>query len=184
VRAAWLPTLTICALVYGVFFHYLALGLPGIGYSADMNLLPVGWRELARQVDLVEERVEKEMKAEPLVVGTDRNFISSEMAFYDNDASPGFLDTAGINLFGKKALMYQFWFPAREQAGKAIVLVAFNEKDLLREAMDKHSQRLGPVVRGELARDGKFIRNYFYRVAYGYDAEGDDNTREKGTEEE
>ncbi len=182
VRASWLPTVSICALVYGLFFHYLAMGLPGVGYSTEMNLLPVGWRELARQVDIVEERVAKEMKAEPLVVGTDRNFISSEMAFYDKDESPGFLDTAGINLFGKKALMYKFWFPAEEQARKTIVLVAFNEKDLLRDAMDKHSERLGPVERGELARDGKFIRHYFYRVAYGYDAEGDDETPESSSD--
>jgi len=169
----------ICALAYGVFFHYLALGLPGVGYSTQMNLLPVGWRELARQVDLVEERVEDEMKMNPLVVGTDRNFISSEVAFYDNDESRGFLDTAGINLFGKKALMYQFWFPAKEQTGKAIVLVAFNETDLTRKAVAKHSERLGPVVRGDLARDSKFIRHYFYRIAYGYDSNGKSDDREK-----
>ena len=179
VRASWLPTVMICALAYGVFFHYLALGLPGIDYSTQMNLLPVGWRELARQVDLVEKGVQDEMKMEPLVVGMDRNFISSEMAFYDKDESPGFLDTAGINLFGKNALMYQFWFPAKEQTGKAIVLVAFNENDLTRRALARHSERLGPVVRGDLARDGKFIRHYFYRVAYGYDSNRKSDAREK-----
>jgi dolichol-phosphate mannosyltransferase len=179
VRASWLPTVMICALAYGVFFHYLALGLPGIGYSTQMNLLPVGWRELARQVELVEKGVEDEMKMKPLVVGMDRNFISSEMAFYDKDESPGFLDTAGINLFGKNAVMYQFWFPAKEQTGRAIVLVAFNENDLTRKAVAKHSERLGPVVRGDLARDGKFIRHYFYRVAYGYDSDRKSDDREK-----
>ena len=179
VRASWLPTVMICALAYGVFFHYLALGLPGIGYSTQMSLLPVGWRELARQVDLVEKGVEDEMKMKPLVVGTDRNFISSELAFYDKDESPGFLNTAGINLFGKKALMYEFWFPAKEQTGKAIVLVAFNENDLTRKAVDRHSERLGPVVRGDLARDGKFIRYYFYRVVYGYNSDRQSDDREK-----
>lgn len=179
VRASWLPTVMICALAYGVFFHYLALGLPGIGYSTQMSLLPVGWRELARQVDLVEKGVEDEMKMKPLVVGTDRNFISSELAFYDKDESPGFLNTAGINLFGKKALMYEFWFPAKEQTGKAIVLVAFNENDLTRKAVDRHSERLGPVVRGDLARDGKFIRYYFYRVVYGYNSERKSDDSEK-----
>jgi dolichol-phosphate mannosyltransferase len=144
-----------------------------------MNLLPVGWRELARQVDLVKKGVEDETKMEPLVVGMDRNFISSEMAFYDRDKSPGFLDTAGINLFRKQALMYQFWFPAKEQTGKAIVLVAFNENDLTRKAVAKHSVRLGPVVRGDLARDGKFIRYYFYRVAYGYDPDRKSDDCEK-----
>ena len=47
VSPALAPTVMTCALAYGVFFHYLALGLPGIGYSTQMNLLPVGWRELA-----------------------------------------------------------------------------------------------------------------------------------------
>jgi len=43
----------------------------------------------------------------------------------------------------------------------------------------KHSERLGPVVRGDLARDGKFIRHYFYRVAYGYDSDRKSDDREK-----
>jgi len=149
-----------CALAYE-FFSTTSRGLPGIGYSTQMNLPQSAGAKLARQVDLVEKGVQDEMNMQPLVVGMDRNFISSEMAFYDKDESPGFLNTAGINLFGKKALMYQFWFPAKEQNGKAIVLVAFNENDLTRRALARHSERLGPMVRRDLARDGKFIRHYF-----------------------
>jgi dolichol-phosphate mannosyltransferase len=165
--------------VYGLFLHYLALGLPGVPYSAQMNLLPVGWRELARHVDRIESEVLRQTKAEPLVLGTDRNFISSELAFYDIDKSEGAKETAGVHLFGKKALMYELWFPEALQEGRSLILVAFNEKDLTRAAVDKRTARLGPVVRGELSRDGKFIRPYFYRVAYGYSAEEEEETEDE-----
>jgi dolichol-phosphate mannosyltransferase len=177
IRSAWGPTFAICALLYGLVLHYLALGLPGVPYSAQTNLLPVGWRELAAQVDRIESEVLRQTKAEPLVLGTDRNFISSELAFYDIDKSEGAKETAGVHLFGKNALMYELWFPEALQEGKSLILVAFDAKDLTRAAVDRRTAHLGPVVRGELSRDGKFIRPYFYRVAYGYSAEEEEEKR-------
>jgi len=49
-RAAWAPTLVTMLLIYGAGLHYLVLGLPGLGYGKHIELVPVGWRELSRQV--------------------------------------------------------------------------------------------------------------------------------------
>jgi dolichol-phosphate mannosyltransferase len=43
-RRTWVPTLVVLVLIYGTFFHYLVLGLPGVGYGSHMG---VGSRGLA-----------------------------------------------------------------------------------------------------------------------------------------
>ena len=50
IRRAWMPTLVTMLLIYGAGLHYLALGLPGAGYSRHIELVPVGWRDLSRRV--------------------------------------------------------------------------------------------------------------------------------------
>ena len=52
-RTAWPPTLVILVLIYGAVLHYLVLGLPGAGYGSHMELVPVGWRDLGRQVTAI-----------------------------------------------------------------------------------------------------------------------------------
>lgn len=177
IRAAWLPTVGVCVAAFGLCLHYLALGLPGAGYGEEMNLLPVGWRELARQVDEIEDAVTADTQIDPLVVGADRNFIASELAFYDDDQPEGSRETAGIHLFDRKALMYELWFPPAAQTGKTVVLVGFNERDLTRKAVQKHATEVGPVLKGELKRDGEFIRSFYYRIATGYRAADEEKKR-------
>ena len=110
------------------------------------------------------------------LVGMDRNFIR-RTAFYDKDES-GFLDTAGINSSERTPSCTSSGFGQRAdwEGDRAC---SFNENDLTRKAVAKHTERLGPVVRGDLARDGKFSRHYFYRVAYGYNSDRKSDDREK-----
>ncbi|HEY0339545.1 MAG TPA: glycosyltransferase family 39 protein, partial [Steroidobacteraceae bacterium] len=56
-RSAWPPTLAILLLIYGAALHYLVLGLPGVGYGSHMELVPVGWRDLGRQVSAIRNEV-------------------------------------------------------------------------------------------------------------------------------
>src|SRR5208337_4081190 len=55
VRGAWVPTLVVALLFYGIGFYYLALGIPGLGYGKHPELAPVGWRELGRQIHRIAE---------------------------------------------------------------------------------------------------------------------------------
>ncbi len=54
-RRSWVPTLVVLTLIYGAGLHYLSLGLPGVGYTRRMEILPVGWKDLASQLRLVEK---------------------------------------------------------------------------------------------------------------------------------
>jgi dolichol-phosphate mannosyltransferase len=171
VHRAWEPTILILLLLYGAGFHYLVLGLPCVGYRAPMHLVPIGWREMARQIDLAEESVKKETGQAALVVGLDRYFTSSEFAFYSADPRAAADKAAGMHLFGMTSLMYERWFPAFLQEGRNVVLVGWTREELMHPVFEWHSTRLGPIERGVLSRDGKPIHDFHHRVLYGYRAE-------------
>jgi dolichol-phosphate mannosyltransferase len=167
-RAAWPPTLVILVLIYGAAFHYLVLGLPGAGYSEHIELVPVGWRSLAEQVAAVDAEVRAQTGTEPLVVGMDRYAIASELAFYSPDRAHAISQTSSDHLFGGVGLMYERWSAAADQVGRTLLLVGYRTEDVSGREVESRVQGLGPVREGMLARDGRLIRRYYYRIAYAY----------------
>lgn len=165
---AWAPTIIVLLLTYGAGLHYLVLGLPGLGYSKHVELVPVAWRDLARRISVTTAEIRARTGAEPLVVGMDRYVIASELAFYARDQRRSVSGTASRHLFGLDALMYEQWFPVKQQEGRTLLLVGWNAQDLSAPQIESHVARLDPVQEAELVRDGRFIRHYYFRVAYGY----------------
>jgi dolichol-phosphate mannosyltransferase len=170
VSRAWVPTLTILLLIYGAAFQYLVLGLPGVGYGKQMELVPVGWRSMGEQLAGVEAALRRQSGSEPLVVGLDRYEIASELAFYAPDQARSVRDTASDSLFGGVGLMYTRWFPPQLAQGRDMVLVGWDARDLEKEAIRGRMLRLGPIREGVLSRDGHLIRHYYYRLGFGYGA--------------
>ncbi len=166
-HAAWMPTILVFVVLYAAGLHYLVLGLPGIGYSQQIQLVPVGWRNLGDQIGEIENALEEQTHEQPLVVGMHRNFISSELAFYDPDRD-GAQETAGPHLFGGKSLMYEWWFPKKLQEGRTLLLVSFDADDLTHSSVLRHVERLGPIEKGVFGKNGKPIRPFFYCYAVGY----------------
>ena len=64
--------------------------------------------------------------------------------------------------------MYERWSPAASQVGRTLLLIGFKPEDLTGRAVEARAQGLGPVREGVLARDGRMIRRYYYRIAYAY----------------
>jgi dolichol-phosphate mannosyltransferase len=155
-------------LVYGAGLHYLVLGLPGVGYGKHIELVPVGWRELSRQITQVAAAIRHETGAEPLIVGMDRYVVASELAFYAQDDKAPAPQISSQHLFGGLGLMYERWIPAESQEGRTLLLVALDARDLSGTDVESHLERLGPVQEAALTREGVAIRHYFYRVGYHY----------------
>jgi dolichol-phosphate mannosyltransferase len=168
VRAAWLPTGVTILLLLGTALHYLALGLPGVGYSAHMELVPVGWRQLGRSINDLTAEVQHERAGAPLVVGMDRYALASEIAFYSRDHAASVRQTASVHLFGEMGLMYERWFPIEAQRKRTLLLVAWNAEDLRDERLKPHVTSLQPLKSLDLMRQGKLVRSVYYRIAYGY----------------
>jgi dolichol-phosphate mannosyltransferase len=167
-RRAWIATLALACVVYPAFLTYLAFGLPGLGYSARMELLPVGWSEMGVALEQLKNETRKQTQTQTVIVGMDRNFIASQAAFYAVDQEAAVRDTTGSHLFGRKSLMFEFWTPPASLQGATLLLVSFRPEDLDHDGIRKRCLRLGPITEHRLTREGKLIRSYFTSVASGY----------------
>jgi len=168
VRAAWPPTLAAMLLVYAAGLCYLTLGWPGVGYSTHIEILPVGWRELGhRVVDLARQSQQKSGEF-PVIVGMDRYAIASEIAFQGERIVHAPVLTSSAHLFRGIGLMYEYWTPPESLAHKTLLLVAFDAKDLAGPLVETRAARLGPIETLHLERDGKPVRDMFYRFAYDH----------------
>ena len=167
-RPAWPVTLVCMLLFYGAGFYHLVLGIPGLGESSHTELVPVEWRDFGRQIDGIAENVRARYGEDLLVVGMDRYAIASERAFYSHDRSKSVAETSSCHLFGGMGLMYERWFPAERQAGRTLLLLAWDAGDLQAVQLQSHVNGLEPLQEGTLVRDGRIVRRYYYRVAHGY----------------
>jgi dolichol-phosphate mannosyltransferase len=162
----WMPTLTATVLLFGGLLHYIAIGLPGLGIDDDMDL-PVAWEEIGRDVESIEQKVEADLEQEPLVVGMDKYFIASELAFYRRDGREGVTHTASRHLLGERGLMYEWWFPPERQAGRTLLLVSFDRDDLEEGKLHRWFREVGPLQARAIRKHGHGVR-YFYRIGYSY----------------
>ena len=168
--AAWTPTVLIFLLLYGAGLHYLALGLPGVGYSKHMELVPVGWRQLGTQIDILLDQVRREGGPPPLVIGMDRYSTASELAFYSRDRAVSVATRSSEHLFDRAGLMYERWFPRSAETGRTLLLVGWEPAALADAAISPYVERLEPIREGVLQRDGAVVHRYYYRIAHGYHA--------------
>ena len=168
-RAAWLPTGITALLLYGAGLHHLALGLPGLGYSQQMELLPVGWRQLGLKINELAAQIQRDEASGPLVVGMDRYVLASELAFYAPEHAVSVNETTSEHLFGHRlGLMYEDWFPLERLRGRTLLLVAWKPEDLAPQRLEPHIGALQPLQSLALTRNGKLIRHLYYRIARDY----------------
>ena len=168
IARAWTPTVIVLLLLYGAGLYDLTLGIPEVGYGRHAELVPVGWRELGRRVGDIAADIGRRTGTEPLVVGMDRYAIASELAFYLPDRAAAPRRATSGHLFGQVGLMYERWFPVARQRGRDLVLVAWDRAALSDAVVGEHVERLEPIQQELLLRDGKPIRPFYYRVAYGF----------------
>jgi len=162
---AWKGTVLALLLAYGALFHYQVLGLPG----ASESVRPLGqkWRELGRQVEKIEDEVHARTGADPLVVGMDQYYLASALAFYDPNGD-GAGETDSNNLFGRRGLMYDFWFPPAQQEGKTLLLVSETPGSLDSPAVLDRVDEADPIRDLAVLHDGVIVAHYFARVVHGY----------------
>jgi dolichol-phosphate mannosyltransferase len=168
IARAWGPTVAVLLLLYGAGLYDLTLGIPGVGYGRHAELVPVGWRELGRDVGALAADLGGRTGSAPLIVGMDRYAIASELAFYLPDRARAVSETTSGHLFGQVGLMYERWFPATRQSGRQLLLIAWNAADLADGALEDRVERLDPIRQGRLTRGDELIRPFYYRVAYGF----------------
>ena len=167
-RHAWIATVAVCALAYGLVLQHLAFGLPGVRYSPNIEILPVGWPELARDLEARKAELARTSPAPVYIVGMDRNFIASEATFYQSDRPTALRETTGAHLFQGGSLMYGYWFPPEKLFGATLLLVSFQETEVTSRRVLDNCRAADPVQTHALSHRGRPVRRYYTRVAYDY----------------
>ncbi len=171
----WSPTIVATVLFLGFALHFWALGLPGLPYPQGTPIL--GWKDLAKQIERVEDEVESATRNEPLLVGMDKVNIASEMAFYRKRQAvgPGGLYeavtyTTGCQLFGMESLMYRYWAsgPLQDKLREkdpTLILIAHKLHELKDERIASSGWKIGRVNEINVRRNGKPVGRYYYTLA-------------------
>jgi dolichol-phosphate mannosyltransferase len=164
IRRSWMPTIIALLIIHGASFYYISLGLPGAGPMTPSRLFGE-WRALANSVETVKRRVELETGSKPVIVGMDKNFISSELSFYEHD---GARNTGGAHFFGNRSLMWAFWFPRSAAVGKNVLMIDLDRKQLMQPSLPQYFDTVGDVFEETLKKDGRVVGNFYWRVGYRY----------------
>jgi dolichol-phosphate mannosyltransferase len=161
----WMPTIVALIFLHSAFFYYISLGMPGAGPMSPERLFG-DWRGLAQKVGKIQRMVEVQNGTRPVVVGMDKNFISSELSFYDssNDHGP----TGGVNLFGQRSLMWAVWFPSSAALGKDILMIDFDRKRVMSPKLSRYFETLGDVSMESLVQNGRVVGYFYWRVGRAY----------------
>ena len=159
---SWVPVVHGLMLVYAYgLFYYPVWGVAGV--RAHHHYVQMGWRDLRRQVQGIEEDVLRETGRRPAVVGLDKHNTADEMAFYD-PRGDGARDTASRHLFyDENALMYEYWFPREAFAGRDLIVVARRRNDVEDPRVAAAATRLGPVQAADGA-EGRRARRHLLRA--------------------
>jgi len=165
-RRAWIPTIGITTAVYAVLFHYVVLGLPGVGYIHNIRTLPVAWSEFGEAVGAIEATVAKENAAPVVLIGTDNYFLASEMAFYARQAQRIRDNSIGLSAIGGSSLMYDIWHPAKTVRGSTAVLVSLKRNELEQDDIPRYFSRLTDIQEQVVRKNGVIVGSFYYRVGY------------------
>jgi dolichol-phosphate mannosyltransferase len=144
--------------------------MPGAPVAKGMPI-PVAWKEFGDKIEELETALELKTQAEPVIVGLDQYWISSEATFYDPDDA-GDNDTvqevAALGLFGKNSLMWNRWALPKAFLGRVALLVSFNEQDLQSDWVTSRFSQLGDITKEAITKNGNQVGHFFWRVGYGY----------------
>ena len=154
-------------IIHGAGFYYLSLGLPGAGPVSPKHLF-APWRLLGEKVAIIEATIEAETKSEPVIVGMDKNFISSELSFYAFANHNGMTNTGGPHFFGERSLMWEVWLPGSAVLGRNFLMIDFDRRRLSDPSLSQYFDTTSDVSTEHLERDGRAVGSFYWRVGYRY----------------
>ena len=171
------PVIGLLLVAFSAASYHLVLGVPGVPYAGGFARF-MGWRQATAELQAVKTRVQRETGLEPVVVGLDKYNTAAQVAFYGAPpfAPPGqpALKATSLATFTDNALMFGFWNPPANLAGRPMILVARERADLPDHRLQGHFSALAPeihpLVLGNTGAGGnrRPIDTYYYRVGYGF----------------
>jgi len=115
--------------------------------------------------------------ARVIIAGMDKYFIASKLSYYGTEEFLGEghkLQVTGNHLVGDNSLMFDYWNPAAEFKGDTIIMLSRSESDLSDRRLKPYFEKLAPAVKAfpvyknDFALPDRTIRDYYYRIGFGY----------------
>jgi dolichol-phosphate mannosyltransferase len=169
------PLLFILLGAYAILLHFISIGLPGVPFPGGAARL-LGWPEVTRNMLTIQQQLPAD-DARVVIVGMDKYFIASKLSYYGTEEFLGKgnkLQVTGNHLVGDNSLMFAYWNPAEEFKGDTIIMLSRSESDLSDQRIKPFFDNLAPevkvfpVYKNDFALPDKSIRDYYYRVGFGY----------------
>ena len=174
-RKMWPTILVGLLLLLGFLGFYSTSGFPGAAPTVRLHAYsPLAWRELSRSVEDIRERISKQTRLPAVVVGMNKYFISSELAFYNGpDLADGTPRVVGRGIFPNmlgtnRALMWDSWVPRQTLTGRPVVLIAFDREHLEEPGVANYFDRISPIQRQGANKNAALVAAFYWRVGYGY----------------
>jgi len=120
------------------------------------------WHGVSDALERVEQDVEQHRGREPFFLATDKYYLASLIAYYDDDQD--WWDVASRNLLGQFALAWDDWQRPERFAGRDAIIVAQNPNQLTDELLRPHFQELSSTAILP-AQDERVV---YYRIGYRY----------------
>lgn len=165
IRQLWRPVLPLSLVAAGFGLHYVSIGLPGVQWQPN-RLGYMGWPELAREVQEIENELEQNTGKRPIVAGMAKWGISAALAFHDVDGRRD--NITARNLVGMSGSQWERWFDPATNPDRPVLLVSHESKLIDEEWLNGAVIGLGPLKTRTVFRDGMPIQHLYYRIADGF----------------
>ncbi len=168
------PLLFTLISLYSILLHSLSIGLPGIPFPSGTARL-LGWHEVSRNILVIQEQLP--VSADKVtVIGMDKYFISSKLAYYGTEDFLGEnnkLQVTGTQLVGGDSLMFAYWDQVDKYKGNVVIMLSRDKFELRGGRVKPYFERVSemhvfPVYKDDFGLPQKTIREYYYRVGFGY----------------
>lgn len=169
------PLLFTLIALYAILLHSLSIGLPGIPFPFGTARL-LGWPEVARNILAIQKQLPVSAD-EVTVIGMDKYFIASKLAYYGTEDFLGDnnkLQVTGAQLVDGDSLMFAYWDPVIKYTGNTVIMLSRDKSDLTDDRLKPYFENLSPeilafpVYKNDFGLAKKTIREYYYRVGFAY----------------
>jgi len=168
-RTFTIPLLFTLTCIYAVLLHFISIGLPGVDFPRG-TANQLGWPEVARNVLAIQKQL-PENAGRIAVTGMDKYFISSKLSYYGTEEFLG--GNNKLQVTGNH-LMFAYWNPAAKLKGYTLIMLSRSSSDLSDKQLKPYFEKLSPtplalpIYKNDFGLAGKTIREYYYRIGFGY----------------
>ena len=163
----WAITAPALLIFYAGGFGYLVAGMPGLTKGSGMTF-PIAWKAYGKRIEEIETRLKSETGKEPLTIGLDKYWLSSEASFYDSADGDDLPEVAGESLVGGNSLMWNSWMPPHAAAGRLGLLVSFTRDKLEQDWVNRRFSDVTEIKKEILTNFGGEIGHFYWRTGYNY----------------